>query len=49
MLANFITEFSPSQSELDEVDEVQKWVINVDGSSMLYAGGIGVILKSSKK
>ena len=28
------------------MDEVQRWVINVDGLSMLYAGGIGVILKS---
>ena len=28
------------------MDEVRKWVVNVDGSSMLYAGGIGVILKS---
>ena len=24
------------------------WVINVDGSSMLYAVGIGIILKSSE-
>ena len=46
MLADFIAEFSPNRSELDEADEVQKWVINVDGSSTLYAGGIGVILKS---
>ena len=46
VLADFIAEFSSNQSELDEVDEIQKWVINVDGSSTLYAGGIGVILKS---
>ena len=46
VLADFIAKFSPNRSELDEVDEVQKWVINVDGSSMLYAGGIRVILKS---
>ena len=46
VLAAFIAEFSPNQSELDEVDEVRKWVINVDGSSTLYAGGIRVILKS---
>ena len=46
VLADFIAEFSPNRSELDEVDEVRKWVINVDGSSMLYAGGIRVILKS---
>ena len=30
------------------MDEAQRWVVNVDGSSMLYAGGIGVILKSPK-
>ena len=45
---NFIAEFSPNQGELDKVDEVQRWVINVDGLSTLYAGGIGVILKSSE-
>ena len=47
-MADFIVEFSLNQGELDEVDEVQRWVVNVDGSSMLYAGGIKVILKSSK-
>ena len=46
MLADFIKEFSPNQGELDEVDEVKRWIVNVDGSSTLYAGGIGVILKS---
>ena len=39
-------EFTSSQGELDELDEAQKWVISVDSSSTLYAGGIGVILKS---
>ena len=38
-------EFTLSQGELDELDEAQKWVISVDSSSTLYAGGIGVILK----
>ena len=28
------------------MDEAQKWVVSVNGSSTLYAGGIGVILKS---
>ena len=27
------------------MDEAQPWVISVDSSSSLYAGGIGVILK----
>ncbi|XP_075636896.1 uncharacterized protein LOC142609164 [Castanea sativa] len=45
-LANFIAEFTPSQDELDKDVRVERWVINVEGSSTLYAGGIGVILKS---
>ena len=43
---NFIAEVTPNQNEQDKVDEAQRWVINVDGSSTLYAGGIGIILKS---
>ena len=46
VLADFIAEFTPNQGEQDGVDEAQRWVINVDGSSTLYVGGIGVILKS---
>ena len=45
-MADFIAKFSPSHGELDEVEEVKRWIVNVDGSSTLYAGGIGVILKS---
>ena len=30
------------------MDEAQRWVVNVDGSSTLYAEGIGIILKSPK-
>ena len=45
VLVDFIAEFSPNRSELDEV---WIWVIKVDGSSTLYAGGIGIILKSSE-
>ena len=30
-MADFIVEFSLNQGELDEVDEVQRWVVNVDG------------------
>ena len=41
-LADFIAKFSPSQGELDQVDEVKRRVVNVDGSSTLYARGIGV-------
>jgi len=30
------------------VEEARRWVVFVDGLSTLYAGGIGVILKSPK-
>ena len=30
------------------MDEDKKWVVYVDDSSILYAGGIGIILKSSE-
>ena len=46
VLVDFIAKFSPNQGELDDMEEVKRWVVNVDGSSTLYAGGIGVILKS---
>ena len=46
VLADFIAEFTLNQGELNEVDKAQRWMVNVDGSSMLYAGGIKVILKS---
>ena len=39
-MADFIAEFGSNQGELDEVDEAQRWAINVDGSSTLYVGGI---------
>ena len=45
-MANFIAEFTHNHSDLDEMDEAKKWVVYVDGSSTLYAVGIGVILKS---
>ena len=48
VLADFIAEFTPNQGKQDGEDEAQKWVVNVDGSSTLYAGGIGVILKSQE-
>lgn len=46
MLADFVVEFTPNQGGLDEVDGTQRRVVNVDGSSTLYAGGIKVILES---
>ena len=49
VLADFIAEFTPNQGELDEVNKTQRWIVNMDGSSTLYARGIGVILKSQKE
>ncbi|XP_030955724.1 uncharacterized protein LOC115977839 [Quercus lobata] len=44
-LVDFIAEFTPSYEDLGE-GEYNKWVVHVDGSSTLYAGGIGVVLQS---
>ena len=45
-LADFIAEFTPSHGDLDEMEGNKTWVVHVDGSSTLHAGGIGVVLKS---
>ncbi|XP_030969633.1 uncharacterized protein LOC115989899 [Quercus lobata] len=45
-LADFIAEFTPSYEDLGEGEYNNKWVVHVDGSSTLYAGGIGVVLQS---
>ncbi|XP_050241856.1 uncharacterized protein LOC126690771 [Quercus robur] len=42
-LANFIAKFTPSH---DETEGSDRWVVHVDGSSIKYAGGIGVVLQS---
>ena len=38
-LADFIVEFTPSQDDLEVVQE-KKWIIHVDGSSTQHVGGI---------
>ena len=43
-LADFIAEFTPNCDDLEENGE--KWIVYVDGSSTIYAGGIGVVLQS---
>jgi len=48
-LADFIAEFTHNQGELDGVDEAQRWVVNVNGSSTLYTEVIGIILKSLER
>ena len=45
-LADFIAEFTLSYEDLREGEYNKKWVVHVDGSSTLYAGGIGVVLQS---
>ena len=45
-LADFIVEFTPSHDDLDEIKGNKTWVVHVDGSSTLHAGGIGVVVKS---
>ena len=47
-LADFIAEFTPSYEDLGERECNKKWVVHVDGSSTLHAGGIGVVLQSPK-
>ena len=43
-LANFIAEFTPNCDDLEEINN-EKWIVYVDGSSMQYVGGIGVVLQ----
>ena len=45
-LADFIAEFTPSYGDLDEMEGNKTWVVHVDGSSTLHAGGIEVVLKT---
>ena len=44
-LADFIVEFIPRHGDLDKRED-RTWVVHVNGSSTLHAGGIGVVLKS---
>ena len=47
-LVDFIAEFTSSHDDFDEENEAKAWIIQVDGSSTLYAGGIGHVLLSPK-
>ena len=47
-LADFIAEFTPSHGDLHEENKTKAWIIQVDRSSTIYVGGIGVVLKSPK-
>ena len=48
-LANFITEFTPSNDNLEGVEDSKKWVVHVDRSSTQHARGIGVVLQSPER
>ena len=45
-LADFIAEFTPSHGDSDDMEDIKTWVVHLDGSSTLHAGGIGVVLQS---
>ncbi|XP_065623716.1 uncharacterized protein LOC136065020 [Quercus suber] len=45
VLADFIAEFTLSCDDEGGMEN-SKWIVHVDGSSMLHAGGIGVVLQS---
>ena len=47
-LADFIAKFTPSFEDLGGREDNKKWIVHVDGSSTLHAGGIGVVLQSPK-
>ena len=45
-LADFIAEFTPNCGDMEGMEANKKWIIHVDGSSTLHAGGIGMVLRS---
>ena len=45
-LADFIMEFTPSNGDVEGMEDSKKWVVHVDGSTTQHAGGIGVVMQS---
>ena len=39
-LVDFIAEFTPSHKDSHNMEDIKTWVVDVDGSSTLHAGGI---------
>ena len=39
-LVDFIAEFTPSHKDSNNMEDIKTWVVDVDGSSTLHAGGI---------
>ena len=44
VLTDFITKFTPIHGDLDAMEDVKTWLVQVDGSSTLHTGGIRVAL-----
>ena len=47
-LAYFIVEFTFAEDELSEEEPNKKWEVEIDGSSVKGAGGVGVVFKTPK-
>ena len=45
-LADFIAEFTVAEDELSEEEPNKRWEVEIDGSSVKGAGGIGVVFKT---
>jgi hypothetical protein len=46
-LVDFVAEFTVKEDEpKEEEQQVSRWTIHKDGSSIKHVGGVGVILKS---
>ena len=46
VMTNFIVEFPPKPSHLDEFPEEGWWILHVDGASRAFGLGVGLILQS---
>ena len=47
-VGRLIAKFTPSHGDLDEENKTKAWIVQVNGSSTLYVGGIRVVLKFLK-
>jgi hypothetical protein len=47
-LADFIAEFTVVEEEPSQEKSSEKWEINIDGSSVKGAGGVGIVFKTPK-
>ena len=47
-LADFVDEFTVAEEELSGEEPERKWEVEIDGSSVKGAGGVGVVFKTPK-